>query len=163
MGVTMVKNSTIINEDYLRGIRKITSKDLDINEMENILIEIFQCGIDLSKAYCEAIKKSKEDERIRNINNNIWKYDKGYVDFSNCKAIVNESEIEIGYIAARILKILVNHKGNPVNREMLLDQIWGEDVEVSYRIIDTHISRLKRKLYLDDSIVSVRNIGYKLK
>ena len=87
MGVTMVKNSTMINEDYLKGIRKITSKDLDINEMENILIEIFQCGIDLSKAYCEAIKKSKEDERIRNINNNIWKYDKGYVDFSNCKAI----------------------------------------------------------------------------
>lgn len=158
----MVKGNTIKNENYLKYISKIKSTDLDINEMESLLVEIFQYGIELSKAYCEAVKKSKEDEKIRNINNNIWKYDKGYVDFVNCTAKVNDAEVDLGYIQSRILKILVKHKGNPVDRDMIIDQIWGEDVDITYRTIDSHISKLKRKLYLSDSIVSVRNVGYKL-
>ena len=57
MGGTMVKGNTMINESYLKSISKIRSKDLDIDEMENLLVEIFQHGIDLSRAYCEAVKK----------------------------------------------------------------------------------------------------------
>ena len=68
-----------------------------------------QHGIDLSKAYCEVVKRSKEDEEIRRINNSIWEYDKGYVDFVSCRAKVNDLDVELGYIGSRILKVLVRN------------------------------------------------------
>ena len=159
----MIKNNTMISDDYLKCISKIKAKDLDISDMENLLVGIFQCGIELSKAYCEAVKKSKEEENILyNFNNNIWKYDKGYVDFVNCIAKVNDSEVDLGYIESKILKMLVKHKGNAVDRDMIIDKIWGDDAEIAYRTIDVHVSKLRRKLLLDDDLVSVRNVGYRL-
>ena len=163
MGGTMVKCNTMINESYLKSISKIRSKDLDIDEMESLLVEIFQHGIDLSRAYCEAVKRSKEDEEIRRINNSIWKYDKGYVDFVSCKAKVNDLDVELGYIGARILKVLVKHKGDTVDRSMMIDKIWGNDAVISSRTIDAHVCKLKKRLLLDDSIICIRSIGYKLK
>ena len=35
----MIKDNTMINESYLKSISKIRSKDLDIDEMENLLVE----------------------------------------------------------------------------------------------------------------------------
>ena len=46
---------------------------------------------------------------------------------------------------------------------MLLDQIWGNDADISYRTIDAHVCKLKKRLLLDDSIICIRSIGYKLK
>lgn len=159
-----MKKNNGMNGDYLKSLSSIMSSNLDVDEMENLLVGIFQYGIDLSKAYCEAVRKSnEEDENIKNVNDNIWRYEKGYVDFLHYKAMVNDSEVELGYIRTNILRLLVKYKGRPVNRDMILDQIWGYDVPADYRVIDVHISILRKKLALDDDIVSVRNIGYKLK
>ena len=163
MGGTMVKCNTMINGSYLENISKIRSKDLDIDEMESLLVEIFQHGIDLSRAYCEAVKRSKEDEEIRRINNSIWEYEKGYVDFISCKAKVNDLDVDLGYIGAMILKVLVKHKGDTVDRSMMIDKIWGNDAVISSRTIDAHVCKLKKRLLLDDSIICIRSIGYMLK
>ena len=58
--------------------------------------------------------------------------------------------------------MLVKHKGNAVDRDMIIDKIWGDDAEIAYRTIDVHVSKLRRKLLLDDDLVSVRNVGYRL-
>lgn len=163
MGGTMVKCNTMINGSYLENISKIRSKDLDIDEMESLLVEIFQHGIDLSRAYCEAVKRSKEDEEIRRINNSIWEYEKGYVDFISCKAKVNDLDVDLGYIGAMILKVLVKHKGDTVDRSMMIDKIWGNYAVISSRTIDAHVCKLKKRLLLDDSIICIRSIGYMLK
>lgn len=159
----MVKCNTMINGSYLENISKIRSKDLDIDEMESLLVEIFQHGIDLSRAYCEAVKRSKEDEEIRRINNSIWEYEKGYVDFISCKAKVNDLDVDLGYIGAMILKVLVKHKGDTVDRSMMIDKIWGNYAVISSRTIDAHVCKLKKRLLLDDSIICIRSIGYMLK
>ena len=53
-----------------------------------------------------------------------------------------------------------------INRDELLDEVWGKDVVVSPRTVDTHMANLRKKIEdeLDNPqlIMSVRGIGYKI-
>jgi two-component system alkaline phosphatase synthesis response regulator PhoP len=64
-----------------------------------------------------------------------------------------------------ILALLVRRPGVVVSRDEFLDEIWGEDVHVTHRTVDTHLSALRRKIEPDpDSpvhIVGVRGVGYR--
>jgi DNA-binding response OmpR family regulator len=56
--------------------------------------------------------------------------------------------------------------GRVIDRDELLDEVWGEDVVVSPRTIDTHIANLRKKIEEEADnpqlIISVRGIGYKI-
>lgn len=67
----MVKGNTMINESFLKSISKIRSKNLYIDEMDELIVEIFQHGIDLSKAYCEAVRRANEEDELKSINSVI--------------------------------------------------------------------------------------------
>jgi DNA-binding response OmpR family regulator len=48
-------------------------------------------------------------------------------------------------------------------REQQLERVWGGDVHVTVRTIDTHMKRLREKLgCAADSIATVRGVGYRL-
>ena len=63
-----------------------------------------------------------------------------------------------------ILKFLITHRGKVMSRNDLLDHVWGEDVIVSPRTIDTHVGNLRKKIEEDVAqprwIKSVRGTGY---
>ena len=65
----------------------------------------------------------------------------------------------------QILALLMKRPGVVVTRDELLNRLWGEDVYVTPRTVDTHISALRRKIEEDPEkpiyILSVRNVGYK--
>lgn len=50
-------------------------------------------------------------------------------------------------------------------RDHLLSRIWGLDAEIDTRTVDTHVSRLRKKLRLDGStgwkLASVHGVGYR--
>jgi DNA-binding response OmpR family regulator len=51
-----------------------------------------------------------------------------------------------------------------LTREVLLNAVWGYDYYGTTRTVDVHIRRLKQKLpLLEEAIVSVKSLGYKLK
>ena len=64
-----------------------------------------------------------------------------------------------------ILALLVQRPGVALSRDEFLDEIWGRDVHVTHRTVDTHLSALRRKIEVDpDSpmlIVGVRGVGYR--
>jgi len=64
-----------------------------------------------------------------------------------------------------LLKFFIEHKGEAVTRDAMLDETWGDAI-VSPRTIDPHIVHLRQKLEDDpanpEHIVSVRGVGYKL-
>jgi two-component system phosphate regulon response regulator PhoB len=48
------------------------------------------------------------------------------------------------------------------SRERLLDDVWGMDVEVTTRTVDTHVKRLREKLGEAGRYVeTVRGVGYR--
>ena len=56
------------------------------------------------------------------------------------------------------------NEGKVLNREDILDEIWGQDVHVYSRSVDTHVSKLRKKLLgASEVIESVHGVGYKFR
>ncbi|MGZ8380046.1 MAG: response regulator [Nitrospira sp.] len=63
-----------------------------------------------------------------------------------------------------LLEHLLRHRGRVLTREVLLNAVWGYDYYGTTRTVDVHIRRLKQKLpLLEDAIVSIKSLGYKLR
>jgi DNA-binding response OmpR family regulator len=64
-----------------------------------------------------------------------------------------------------LLKYLIQNRGQVIDRDELLDKVWGKDVFVTPHTIDTHIANIRKKIEDDVSsprfITSVRGVGYK--
>jgi two-component system alkaline phosphatase synthesis response regulator PhoP len=65
-----------------------------------------------------------------------------------------------------LLKYLIKNRERVIKRDELLDEVWGDDVIVSSRTIDTHMANLRKKIEEDSSnpkiIKSIRGVGYKI-
>jgi DNA-binding response OmpR family regulator len=65
-----------------------------------------------------------------------------------------------------ILEFFLTRPGEVITRDEFLNRLWGEDVYVTHRVIDTHMAALRKKLEDDPNnpkhILSVRGIGYRL-
>ncbi|OQW31524.1 MAG: DNA-binding response regulator [Nitrospira sp. SG-bin1] len=63
-----------------------------------------------------------------------------------------------------LLEHFLRHRGRVLTREVLLNAVWGYDYYGTTRTVDVHVRRLKQKLpLLEEAIVSVKSLGYKLK
>ncbi len=53
---------------------------------------------------------------------------------------------------------------NALEREVILQQVWGDEGDYVGRTLDVFISKLRKKLEADTSvkIVNIRGVGYKL-
>jgi two-component system phosphate regulon response regulator PhoB len=52
--------------------------------------------------------------------------------------------------------------GRVLTRDRLLDEVWGSDITVTSRTIDTHLKRLREKLVeAGDLVGTVRGVGYR--
>jgi DNA-binding response OmpR family regulator len=64
-----------------------------------------------------------------------------------------------------ILAFLLRRAGDAITRDEFLDAVWGRDVHVTHRTVDTHVSSLRRKIEDDPDrpahIVGVRGVGYR--
>jgi DNA-binding response OmpR family regulator len=61
-----------------------------------------------------------------------------------------------------LLALLAQHPGRAFSRDYLLERIWGDDVYVTDRTVDTHVQRLRKKMGEDaDLIRTVWGIGYR--
>ena len=64
-----------------------------------------------------------------------------------------------------VLRLLYGKVGKPVRREDLLKEVWGV-ASASTRTLDTHITRLRKKIERDPGrpahIVTVHGVGYRL-
>jgi DNA-binding response OmpR family regulator len=61
-----------------------------------------------------------------------------------------------------LLHVLVSNPGRAFSREFLVERIWGSDFDGFDRAVDTHVTRLRRKLGpLGERIVTVWGVGYR--
>ena len=61
-----------------------------------------------------------------------------------------------------LLLLLASHPGRAFSREFLLQHLWGYDYDGFDRTVDSHITRLRKKLgTLGEKIVTVWGVGYR--
>lgn len=64
-----------------------------------------------------------------------------------------------------LLAYLARHAGQTVTRQMILDHVWGADVDLLSNTVDVHINSLRAKVdrpFRSRMITTVPGIGYKL-
>lgn len=87
-----------------------------------------------------------------------------YFDLQRPLIKVDKEEIELTKTEIKLLEYLFSTKGRVATREMLLNSIWGYDVAVTTRTVDTHVKRLRTKLKkAGEYIETVHGIGYRFK
>ena len=61
-----------------------------------------------------------------------------------------------------LLLLFLRNRNIALYRERIYEEVWGGEFDPDSRTVDIHVQRLKRKMGLEHSIVSVRNVGYRL-
>jgi DNA-binding response OmpR family regulator len=88
------------------------------------------------------------------------------VDLLQYEVYKNGELIELTKYEFGLLKYLIENKERVLDRDELLEKVWGADVIVAPRTIDTHMANLRKKLEDRPSeprlILSVRGVGYKI-
>jgi two-component system, OmpR family, alkaline phosphatase synthesis response regulator PhoP len=94
-------------------------------------------------------------------------YDKGSlkIDFSTYEVFVRSKPVKLTLKEFELLRFLVLNPSRVLNRDQLLDRVWGGETFVTPRTVDVHIRRLRKAVEKDDRkpkwILTVRGVGYK--
>lgn len=84
------------------------------------------------------------------------------LDLERHRCTVDDTEVQLTAKEFELLRSLMSRPGRVMSREKLLDEVWGDDVVVTLRTIDTHLKRLREKLgKAGDLIDTIRGVGYR--
>src|SRR5437867_13031215 len=87
------------------------------------------------------------------------------VDFSRAELRRAGARADLTAIELKMLEMLLRSQGRVITRAQVVDEVWGRDVFVTDRVVDTHVVKLRRKIETDPAqprhIVSVRGLGYR--
>jgi len=82
------------------------------------------------------------------------------------RVLKHGKEVTLTRSEFKIIEMLAARLNQVITRDEFLDAIWGKDIYLTHRVIDTHVASLRKKLEDDPAnprhILSVRGIGYKL-
>jgi DNA-binding response OmpR family regulator len=77
----------------------------------------------------------------------------------------NGEPIQVTTLEFALVRLLMRHAGQVLQREEILRSIWGKEVYVTPRTVDTHIAHLRKKIGDDPEqshwIIGIRGVGYK--
>ncbi len=86
-------------------------------------------------------------------------------DFRRCEVRRDGEEVELSALELNLLRYFVEHRGEVLSRDRLLDEVWGYDAAVYTRTVDVHVASLRQKLESTAGkpqfILTVHGRGYK--
>ena len=80
-------------------------------------------------------------------------------DFERLRFMRNGTEVELSKTEQRLLRLLVEHRGQTLTREQLLDRVWDGGEFVDANALSVAVKRLRDKL-TDAPIKTVYGLGY---
>lgn len=87
------------------------------------------------------------------------------VDFERVEVRRAGASVELTPIEFKLLSTFVRSPGRVLNRQQLLDRVWGPGTYVTERVVDTHIGNLRKKIEPDPKhpryLISVLGAGYR--
>jgi len=107
------------------------------------------------------LKRSKGEEDTGDA---ILQFEGISLDPSQHRVWIQKKEVVLTATEFKLLEYILRSQGRVLTRDILLDKVWGYDVAVTTRTIDTHVKRLREKMgKAGDVIETVRGVGYRLK
>ena len=106
-------------------------------------------------------RTAKDKEDVEEIS------DFGRLKINNVRheVIVDNKIINMTLKEYELLSILVKNKDKILEREKLLEKVWGYQQALETRTVDVHIRYLRKKIEVDDKnpkyIETIRGIGYR--
>ncbi len=102
-----------------------------------------------------------------NSNNEDQQYNFGHFVLDNKLGILKTDDGNIIYLNAqeyRLLEYFITHENELLDRNKILDDVWGYDSNIYTRTVDVHIAKLRAHLGESQKpyhIRTVRGLGYK--
>jgi two-component system alkaline phosphatase synthesis response regulator PhoP len=88
-----------------------------------------------------------------------------FIDFKKHEATKGGAALELSPREFKILKCLIEHRGEVVSRDQLLDEVWSYDSFPLTRTVDTHIAKVRQKIETTPNnprfLITVHGLGYK--
>jgi two-component system alkaline phosphatase synthesis response regulator PhoP len=95
----------------------------------------------------------------------VFRFGDFEVDFERFELRRSGRLVDLTPIEFKLLAAFVRNRRIVLSRQQLLDKVWGRDVYVTDRVVDTHIGNLRKKIEVDPEapalLMSVRGFGYR--
>ncbi len=84
------------------------------------------------------------------------------IDNDAHKAFIDGEEVSLSKTEFNLLSYFIKHQGKICSRDLLLDEVWGIDVYVEDRIVDTYVKKLRKLLgQRANYIKTIFGVGYR--
>ena len=143
----------------------VTSRDSDMDELMSMNL-----GADdfVTKPYNTQILLARIAALLKRsgssiATSSILTYKDFQLNLSNATIKYKEKEVELTKNEVKILSYLINHKGQIVSRELLMEYLWSTDYFVDDSTLTVNITRLRKKLEeigIENVIETRRGLGY---
>ena len=94
----------------------------------------------------------------------IYRFGNNEINFANLSCRSGKQQFQLTPHEATVLKYLIEHEGQIVSRQELLENVWHLDSNIETRTVDNFIARLRKYFEPNPSnpvfIKSVRSAGY---
>lgn len=159
--------------EFLKELRKSSAVPVIIltaNDMETDVVTGLELGADdyITKPFSLMILRARVNARLRNGNpasSDTIQIDSFVLSFGRMEFLKNGTPIELSKTEQKLLRILIENRGNTLTRTQLVDLIWTDGAEyVDENALSVTIKRLRDKM--EDTpaspqyIKTVYGIGY---
>ncbi len=107
--------------------------------------------------------------RVRGVQkntNNSQKFDRFRFDTQSNQLYVDDAPVTLTQKEFELALFMFRNSGRLLSRSHLLESVWGHSADLNTRTLDTHISRLRKKLNLGEDtgwrLSSIYHHGYRL-
>lgn len=84
------------------------------------------------------------------------------VEFKSKRLLLKGEVVDCTPKEFELLEVLIKNRNIALSREKLLELVWGYEYIGETRTVDVHIQKLRKKLGLENRIVTVYKTGYRL-
>ena len=140
--ISGLDNEEDVKQLYALGANDLIFKPLIVSELyEKVMRHLKRDGTDSGILECGGLRINPVTELVTLDGNILEVTPKGYM----------------------VLKLLIENKGEILNRELIMGKIWGDDPSVSDRAIDTQIKNLRKILGKKGNMIeTVKGKGYRI-
>jgi len=95
----------------------------------------------------------------------VFRFGDCEVHFQKFEVCRSGVPVNLTPIEFKLLSALIRNRGKVLSRDQLLELVWGADTFITDRVVDTHITNLRKKIEPTSGhphyIINVRGVGYR--